>query len=39
VDLRSILHLLVAALLPMAPLLLAVMPLKDLLKLLFKVMA
>jgi hypothetical protein len=39
VDLRSILHLLAAALLPMAPLLLAVMPLKDLLKLLFKVMA
>jgi hypothetical protein len=39
VDLRSILHLVVAALLPMAPLLLAVMPLKDLLKLLFKVLA
>jgi len=39
VDLRSILHLAVAALLPMAPLLLAVMPLKDLLKLLFKVLA
>lgn len=39
VDLRSILHLAVAALLPMASLLLAVMPLKDLLKLLFKVLA
>jgi hypothetical protein len=39
VDLRSMLHLVIAALLPMAPLLLAVMPLKDLLKLLFKVLA
>jgi hypothetical protein len=39
VDLRSILHLAVAALLPMAPLLLTVMPLKDLLKLLLKVLA
>jgi hypothetical protein len=39
VDLRSILHLVIAALLPVAPLLLTVMPLKDLLKLLFKVLA
>ena len=39
VSLRSILHLVVATLLPMAPLLLTVMPLKDLLKLLLKVMA
>jgi hypothetical protein len=39
VDLRAVLHILVAGLLPMAPLLLTVMPLKDLLKLLFKVIA
>jgi hypothetical protein len=39
VDLRTVLHLAVAGLLPMAPLLLTVMPLKDLLKLLFKVIA
>ncbi len=39
VDIRSILHLVIAALLPMAPLLLTVMPLKDLLKLLLKIMA
>jgi hypothetical protein len=39
VSLRSILHLVVATLLPMAPLLLTVMPLKDLLKLLLKVLA
>ena len=39
VDLRTVLHLTVAGLLPMAPLLLTVMPLKDLLKLLFKVIA
>jgi hypothetical protein len=39
VDIRSIIHLLIAALLPMAPLLLTVMPLKDLLKLLLKVLA
>lgn len=39
VDLRSILHLVVATLLPLAPLLLAVMPLKELLKLMFKMLA
>ena len=39
VDLRTVLHLVVAGLLPMAPLLLTVMPLKDLLKLLFKMIA
>ncbi len=39
VDVRAILHLLIAALLPMAPLFLTVMPLKDLLKLLLKVLA
>jgi hypothetical protein len=38
IGLRSILHLLVAALLPMASLLLTVMPLKELIKLLFKVL-
>ena len=39
VDLRTVLHLAVAGLLPMAPVLRTVMPLKDLLKLLFKVIA
>jgi len=39
IDLRSILHLAVAALLPLAFLLLTVMPLKDLLRLLLKVLA
>ena len=38
IDLRTLLHLVVASLLPMVPLLLAVMPLKDLLKLVFKVL-
>jgi len=38
VSLRSILHLLIATLLPMVPLLLTVMPLKDVVKLLLKVM-
>jgi hypothetical protein len=36
IDPRSLLHLLVATLLPLVPLLLTVMPLKDILKLLFK---
>ena len=35
-DLRTVLHLIVASLLPMTPLLLTVMPLKDIVKLLFK---
>jgi hypothetical protein len=39
VDLRSILHLVIASLLPLASLLLAVMPLKDLLKLGIKLLA
>lgn len=38
IDLRTLLHLVVASLLPVAPLLLTVMPLKDVLKLLFKVL-
>lgn len=38
VDPRTLIHLIVASLLPMAPLLLTVMPLKDLLKLVFKVL-
>lgn len=38
VDLRTLLHLFVAALLPMAPLLLAIMPLSELLKLVFKIL-
>ena len=38
IDLRTLLHLVVAGLLPTVPLLLAVMPLKDLLKLVFKVL-
>ena len=38
IDLRTLLHLVVASLLPITPLLLAVMPLKDLLKLVFKVL-
>jgi hypothetical protein len=37
IDLRTLLHLVVATLLPVAPLLLLVMPLKDLLKLIFKI--
>ena len=37
IDFRTLLHLIVATLLPLTPLLLAVMPLKDLLKLLLKV--
>ena len=37
IDLLTLLHLVVAGLLPMVPLLLAVMPLKDLLKLVLKV--
>lgn len=39
IDLRLVIHLIVASLLPMAPLLLTVMPLKDLLKLLLKLLA
>ena len=35
-DLRTVLHLIVASLLPMTPLLLTVMPLKDIVKLLVK---
>lgn len=38
IDLRTLLHLVVAGILPLVPLLLAVMPLKDLLKLVFKVL-
>ena len=38
VDLRLVIHLVVASLLPMSPLLLSVMPLKDLLKLLLKLL-
>jgi hypothetical protein len=38
IDPRTILHLIVATLLPMVPLLLTVMPLKDILKLLMKVL-
>ena len=39
VDLRTLLHLVVASLLPLTPLLLTVMPLKDILKLLLKPLA
>lgn len=39
VNLRTVLHLVVVSLLPMAPLLLTVMPLKDILKLLLKLFA
>ena len=39
VDLRTVLHLVVASLLPLAPLLLTVMPLKSVLKLIFKMLA
>jgi hypothetical protein len=39
VDLRTVLQLVVASLLPLAPLLLTVMPLKSILKLLFKMLA
>lgn len=38
IDLRTLLHLVVAILLPVTPLFLAVMPLKDILKLVFKVL-
>jgi hypothetical protein len=38
IDLRVLLHLIIATLLPMVPLLLTVMPLKDVLKLLMKVL-
>ena len=38
IDLRALLHLMVASLLPMVPLLLAIMPLKELLKLFLKVL-
>jgi hypothetical protein len=38
IDLRVLLHLVIATLLPMVPLLLTVMPLKDVLKLLMKVL-
>lgn len=38
IDLRTLLNLIAASLLPLTPLLLAVMPLKELLKLLFKVL-
>ncbi len=38
IDLRALLHLLIAALLPVAFLLLTVMPLKDIIKLLLKVL-
>jgi hypothetical protein len=39
VDIRTVLHLIVASLLPLAPLLLTVMPLKSVLKLIFKMLA
>jgi hypothetical protein len=39
VDLRTLLHLVIASLLPLTPLLLTIMPLKDLVKLLLKVIA
>ena len=39
VDIRTVLQLVVASLLPLAPLLLTVMPLKSILKLLFKMLA
>jgi len=38
IDLRTLLHLGIASLLPLTPLLLTVMPLKDILRLLFKVL-
>ena len=38
IDLRLVIHLIVASLLPMAPLLLTVMPLKEILKLLLKLL-
>ena len=38
VDLRTLLHLIVASLLPLTPLLLTIMPLKDVLKLLLKLL-
>jgi hypothetical protein len=38
IDPRTLIHLAIASLLPMTPLLLTVMPLKDILKLLFKVL-
>jgi hypothetical protein len=39
VDLRTLLHLVVASLLPLTPLLLTVMPLKDIVKLVLKALA
>ena len=39
IDPRTVLHLVAASLLPMVPLLLTVMPLKDILKLVFKLLA
>jgi hypothetical protein len=39
IDPRTVIHLVVASLLPMIPLLLTVMPLKDILKLIFKLLA
>jgi len=39
VDPRTLLHLVLASLLPLTPLLLTVMPLKDILKLLLKAFA
>jgi len=39
VDIRTVLHLIVASLLPLAPLLLTVMPLKSVVKLIFKMLA
>jgi hypothetical protein len=39
IDLRLVIHLVLASLLPLSPLLLSVMPLKDLLKLLMKLLA
>jgi hypothetical protein len=38
IEFRTILHLIVATLLPLVPLVLTVMPLKDLLRLLMKVL-
>jgi hypothetical protein len=39
IDPRTVIHLVVASLLPMVPLLLTVMSLKDILKLVFKLLA
>jgi hypothetical protein len=38
IDIRTLIHLVLASLIPLAPLLLAVMPLKEIVKLLFKVL-